>query len=276
MTALSEVTQSTRQISCPDGLTMTVDLVQPAGGPAPLTLLCHGFKGFRQWGMFPHLAERLAAGGRAVALFDLSHNGTSGGVVFDRLDLFETQTVSRHRDDLLLVLETLWGEQEALDLDVDQGVSVVGHSLGGGVALLAAARDARITKVVSLNGVSHFQRVPEVALEELERNDRIIIRNGRTGQDMPLGRPWFDNVAEVDLQACCQSLQLPVLILAGDDDLVVPPREAVALEGWLAQGQRVALANGDHTLGARHPWVGWSEPLQAACTEMQSWLPSRS
>lgn len=275
-TESTELTTTTRQISCPDGLTLTVDVLRAAGGPLPLTLLCHGFKGFRLWGMFPPLARRLAEGGRAVALFDLSHNGTSGGEDFDRLDLFEVQTVSRHAEDLLLVLETLCADAEDLGLDVAQGVSVVGHSMGGGVALLAAARDPRLTRVALINGVSHFLRVSDEALEQLDRDGRIIIPNARTGQDMPLARPWFDDVERLDVSACAQSLDIPALILHGEDDTVVPPAEALALEGWLAGSRRVAIAGGDHTMGARHPWEGWSEPLLRVCAELQDWLPRRA
>ena len=276
MTAASEVTTTTTKILCPDGLSLTLDLYRPAGGRAPLTLLCHGFKGFRLWGMFPHLAQRLAADGRAVALLDVSHNGTSGGEDFDRLDLFAEQTVSRHTDDLLLVLETLWADRDALGLDLDQGAAVVGHSLGGGVALLAAAQEPRLSRVATLNGVSHFLRVPAVALEQLARDDQIIIRNGRTGQDMPLKRPWFDDVDVLDLKACCESLDIPTLILHGDGDTVVPPDEALALESWLAGSRRVPIVDGDHTMGARHPWAGWSEPLLQACAELADWLPRRA
>ena len=47
-------------------------------------------------GMFPHIAKRLAQTGRAVVLFDYSHNGTDTvDDEFTRLDLFEKQTVSR-------------------------------------------------------------------------------------------------------------------------------------------------------------------------------------
>jgi pimeloyl-ACP methyl ester carboxylesterase len=269
-----DVTTTTRKLTCPDGLGMTVDLHCPADGPAPLTLLCHGFKGFRLWGLFPHLARQLAMGGRAVALFDLSHNGTSGGEDFDRLDLFETQTVSRHVEDMLTVLDALWSDAD--EVDRDMGAAVVGHSLGGGVALLAAARDKRLGRVCALNGVSHFRRLPPEALELLERNGRIVIPNARTGQDMPLGRPWFDDVEQLDLTASCQSLDIPTLILHGQEDSTVPPDEALALEGWLAGSTRVEIPAGDHTLGARHPWQGWTDPLHAAARALDEWLPCRA
>jgi len=268
---MMDVTTTTRKLTCSDGLTLSLDLFCPADGPAPLTLLCHGFKGFRKWGLFPHLAQRLAAGGRVVALFDLSHNGTSGGEDFDRLDLFKAQTVSRHVDDMLTVLDVLWTGDDVFDRDI--GANVVGHSLGGGIAMLAAARDQRLARVCTLNGVSHFQRVPAEALQMLERDGYIVIPNARTGQDMPIGRSWFDDVEQYDLAATCHSLDKPALIVHGQEDTTVPPEEALALESWLAGSSRVEIPAGDHTLGARHPWQGWTDPLTSAAEVIDAWLP---
>ena len=99
----------TTRVACDDGLSMAVDVYHPTVTPTeellPTTVLCHGFKGFRMWGMFPHLARRLAKTGRAVVLFDFSHNGTDTvPEEFTRLDLFEKQTISRHVEDLVMVL----------------------------------------------------------------------------------------------------------------------------------------------------------------------------
>lgn len=271
--------QQRARLRCADGLSMALDVYQPADPQlqAPLVVICHGFKGFRTWGLFPHLAQRLALGGRAVALFDYSHNGV--GEVdgeFDRLDLFEAQTVGRHTADLGMVLDAL-DTARPMPLSglrpADDGVHLVGHSMGGGIAILRAAKDARVRSLATLNGVTHFSRWPPEALGQLEAEGRVSIPNARTGQLMPLGRAWFDEALSTDLQGSAAALELPALVVAGADDETVPPAEARELHGWLADSRFVEVPGGDHTFGARHPWAGWTPQLEQVVAELDAFLP---
>jgi pimeloyl-ACP methyl ester carboxylesterase len=245
---------------------------------APVVLLVHGFKGFRRWGMFPHLAERLAQCGRVVVLPDLSHNGTEPGHEedFTRLDLFERQTLSAHLADLAAVLDAHdAGELDGLPpREADQrDVHVVGHSLGGGLALLLAAADGRVASVAGLNSVGHFARIGPEGLAQLEREGRVDIPNARTGQLMHLGRPWFEDIARHDLRAACEGLTVPTLIVVGEADTSVPPDEGRQLARWIPGAQLVEVPGADHTFGAKHPWRGWTEPLRAACDALDAHLP---
>jgi predicted alpha/beta-fold hydrolase len=43
--------------------------------PRPAIVVVHGFKGFKDWGMFPPLAERLARAGFATITFNVSGSG---------------------------------------------------------------------------------------------------------------------------------------------------------------------------------------------------------
>ena len=60
----------------PHGDVIRGDLRIPEG-PPPRTavVVVHGFKGFKDWGFFPHLCEEIAAGGHAVVSFNFSWNG---------------------------------------------------------------------------------------------------------------------------------------------------------------------------------------------------------
>ncbi|MCB9899279.1 MAG: alpha/beta fold hydrolase [Planctomycetes bacterium] len=265
-------------LRCADGATMRLDVVQP-GDPAvraPVVVICHGFKGFRTWGMFPHLARRLAVGGRAVATFDFSHNGI-GDVdgEFTRLDLFREQTVSRAVEDLGFVLQALDDAREMplSGLAPDGGFHVVGHSMGGGIGVLRAADDERIRSLGLLNAVSHFERVPPEGLALLEETGEVPIKNARTGQVMPLGRAWFDDLARIDVGAAARRVRVPTLVLAGVDDQTVLHLEAEALASWIGGAQLVDVEGGDHTFGAKHPWLGWTKPLELVVDELDAFLP---
>jgi len=278
----SEVAVQVRaeRVRCADGLSMATDLYFPVepGGLLPVTVLCHGFKGFRSWGMFPHLARRLAGLGRVVVLFDYSHNGIGDQPdVFSRLDLFERQTISRHVEDLGTVLDLLddTGLQQACSIDTSTSkVFAVGHSMGAAVALLRGLHDLRVSGLACLNGISHWQRMPPAEMARLEREGRVLVRNTRTGQDMPLGRAWFDDVARIDLAAAAQELTVPTLVLQGTQDETVLPSEGEALADWIPGAIHVAVPGGDHTFGARHPWQGWTPALEFVVEQLDAFLPA--
>jgi hypothetical protein len=62
----------------------------PAAGRTPVgvVLLCHGFKGYKDYGFFPHLASSLARDGFIAHRFNFSHSGvTPIYETFARIDL---------------------------------------------------------------------------------------------------------------------------------------------------------------------------------------------
>ncbi|MHC5209198.1 MAG: alpha/beta hydrolase family protein [Planctomycetota bacterium] len=279
---MSSRPRSTR-VTTPDGMPMALDVYLPeeAAEPLPLTVICHGFKGFKDWGMFPPLAERLAANGRAVATFDYTHNGVGGTPgAFTRLDLFEQQTISRHVADLGTIIDFLDGKEkagadfaEACGLQRNQHVNVVGHSMGGAVAMLRAAEDGRVVQVAALNSLAHLGRSTPEQMDELEREGRVQIRNARTGQDMPLGRAWFEDAHALDLEEAATQIFVPALVLCGDADTSVPSDDSREINQWIAGSRLVVVAGADHTFGARHPFAGWTPQLEVVANELDAFLP---
>jgi len=274
---MSVVKRST-QVPCADGLPMGLDLYLPDGAtdPLPVTVVCHGFKGFKDWGMFPPLAERLAASGRAMAVFDFSHNGV-GDVPgeFGRLDLFGKQTMTRHVADLGTVMDFLDDSDfsEQCGLQRNRHFNVVGHSLGGGAVVLRAAEDGRIVQVATLNGVSHLQRFGPEAMDELERTGRVVVKNARTGQEMPIERDWFEDVAGIDLEEAATQVFVPSLVVHAAADESVPFEEGNDLNGWIAGSRLVTVPDTGHTFGAVHPFAGWTPALETVATELDEFLP---
>ena len=115
-----------------------------AGSPRPCVIVLHGFKGFMHWGFFPQLSRRLAGAGFACLSFNVSGSGVGPNLVdFTDTEGFATNTFSLEVRDLGLV-------RDFVDSGVLAGVDaarcgVLGHSRGGGVALLhAAAREHEI------------------------------------------------------------------------------------------------------------------------------------
>src|ERR671920_1591231 len=122
----------------------------------PAVVVVHGFKGFKDWGMFPHLAERLALAGFSAVSFNLSGSGVDDAGEFTLPDRFGHNTFSAELQDLNRVLDALvMGE---LGTAPPTSVGLVGHSRGGGVAVLQAARDRRVRALVTWAAISRVER----------------------------------------------------------------------------------------------------------------------
>jgi dienelactone hydrolase len=116
--------------------------------PRSAVVICHGFKGFREWGFFPALARALAVRGHAAISFDFSRNGVGAdGVDFSALDLFAENTHSRNLDEIHTVVDVLMRRQ--LLPHAPRRLGLFGHSRGGGEAVLAAAEEPRVDALVT-------------------------------------------------------------------------------------------------------------------------------
>ena len=121
-------------IASDEGLPIRGDFDVPRTHPRALVVIVHGFKGFKDWGFFPWTAQRLMQHRLAVCRFNMSRSGIGEDPeTFDRLDLFEHDTYSTQLRDLAAVVRHAQRKFPNLP------TFLLGHSRGGGVALLGAA-----------------------------------------------------------------------------------------------------------------------------------------
>src|SRR3954468_14441695 len=73
----------------------------------PAVVVLHGFKGFKDWGMFPHLAERLARAGFTAISFNVSGSGVDDAGEFSLPHRFGHNTYSAELEDLARVLDAI-------------------------------------------------------------------------------------------------------------------------------------------------------------------------
>jgi uncharacterized protein len=122
------------------GLQCAGYLYRPAGtiGHVPCVVMAHGFSGTMDW-ILPSFAERFAAAGLAVLIFDYRYFGESEGQPRQLVD------VKRQRHDITAAIRfarTLEG------IDPER-IALWGTSLGGGHVIAIAADDPHIAAVVS-------------------------------------------------------------------------------------------------------------------------------
>lgn len=250
---------------------MRANLHIPEGvdGP-PLVLVAHGFKGFKDWGFFPWLAESLAKAGIAALRFDFAGNGVGDAPeTFERLDLFRENSISAEVSDLADILAALPGLPGLLGVDLGR-LGLFGHSRGGGEAILFAASEPRIRSLVTWASVARFERYfSEEALREWASAGVFFIPNSRTGQDMPLGMNLYHDLtaglADLDVVAAEADLAVPHLVLHGTADETVPVSDAHALFTASKGRAELHLVDGaGHTFGAAHPFAGSTPHLDEA------------
>jgi len=235
-----------------------------AVGPLPVLLFLHGFKGFKDWGAFPWVGEELARRGFYVVTMNFSHNGTEGhGSEFTRLDRFERNTFSREVREACDMVSAIAASRTPHAEKVDSGrIGVIGHSRGGGIALLASERSPRVVSVATWAAVSSFNRYTPAQIERWRSNGVLESKNMRTGQMMRLGLELLEdlevNAASLDIERAVRSLARPLLVLHGEMDLSVLIENGRSIASWgsAEKTQFEAVPRTNHTFGAAHPFGG--------------------
>jgi uncharacterized protein len=265
------------QLTGADGATIRGDLYLPQREDPPLVLVLHGFKGFKDWGFFPWLGRELADAGFAAACVNFSHCGVGDNPeTFERLDLFERDTWSKRLHDIRQVREAaVHGLLTDKARPNAARLGMLGHSMGGAAAFLAAVKQPGVGSIVTLAAAAHANRIPDdVARAQLDGQGFVGIENARTGQLMRVGREFFDEVwrhpEAFDVLAAARRLDTARLLIHGGDDETVPLSEAHALvdasnEGPGGEHTRLLVLDGTgHTFDAGHPFSGPSEALKRA------------
>ncbi len=241
--------------------------------PRPAVVVVHGFKGFKDWGMFPALAQRLARAGFTAVTFNLSGSGVDERGDFTFPDRFGHNTYSAEQHDLQVVLTAL--SRGELGLAATAQFGLVGHSRGGGTAVLAAAGDPRVRALVTWASISTAHRWPGRA-EQWRRDGRLDIVNARTGQVLPLYPDVLDDVernsAALDIPAAAGRIGIPWLIIHGTADEAVSAEEARVLSTHAPEARLLLLDGAGHTFGAVHPFAGVTPDLAQAIDETAKWM----
>ncbi len=242
-------------------------------------IICHGFKGFKDWGYFPYVCEQLAS---RTSFPVISFNFSGGGIGadlqnFTELHLFEANTFTQELDDLGLVIEAAL----AGDLPNLHGVTrfgLLGHSRGGGIAVLKAAADARVDCLVTWAATADFNRWSEETRAEWRQKGSIEILNTRTKQRMPLGVALLEdtekNAERLDIEGAAARLTIPFLIIHGssDESVRLSEGERLAAAAPAALARLEVVESAGHTFGAVHPFQGTTAHLEQVIGLSADWF----
>lgn len=237
---------------------------------SPTIVICHGFKGFKDWGFFPYAATALAKHGFTVITFNFSMNGVGEELFhFTELDKFARNTYSREQEDLSFLIRSL--RERALpfaDAIDPKRLGLIGHSRGGGNGLLYAMEDPAVCSVATWNGIADVDLFSPELKEQMRTHGAAIVPNARTGQQMPIQKEVLDDIEanhkRFNIIKRLSSFNRPLLLLQGEQDRERLVEGARKMSQVAPNATLHMISEANHTFGAVHPFQGTTPSLETA------------
>ena len=214
-------------------------------GPHPTLILLHGFPGNER---NLDLAQAMRRAGWNVVFFHYRGAWGSGGDFSFSGALADVLAVAQ------AISEPEWARTHRVDA---HQIAVVGHSMGGFLALAAASRDPRVRCAVSMAGPNLARLIPPGASPALLDQTGMQLEawaNGRlAGATGPaLIADLSQHASELDLIELAPGLRgKPILLIGGRSDQVVPPdsiRELKEAYGNAGKDDvEMVILEGDHS-----------------------------
>lgn len=244
----------------------------------PLIIFCHGFKGFKDWGCWPYVADEFAKRGFAFLKFNFSHSGIGRNLTeFTELKKFQENTFSLEAEDLKLVLEALKRREiPGRQLYDPTHIGLIGHSRGG-AAVICSGNTMEVKAIATLASISSLGTVsPELETEWREKGVRYVT-NARTKQEMPLGIALLDDIkaGKDRIEKAADALNKPLLVIHGTADDAVPVSAAIDLSTWSNDARMELLADANHVFGAKHPFEGTTPDLERVISLINDFFAPR-
>ncbi len=191
-----------------DGITLRGESMEPPGTHPDHTVvvLVHGWTG--NSGTMTYVAEPLVAAGYPVFSVNVRRHGRSDNAPF--------VTIRHFRDDLRHALA------ETRRRRPDAPIAVVGHSLGGSAALLAAAKGAPVDAVAVVAAPADLFEVTAGMFRDRGLPGNLMTRVLRPFWQRRAGEPF----AGLDPGQRASELGIPVLVVQGELDARVPAEHA--------------------------------------------------
>jgi pimeloyl-ACP methyl ester carboxylesterase len=242
---------------------------------ADTIIFIHGFKGFKDWGAHHLTAAFFASNGYRYIKFNLSHSGVKPENPNDVTDMktFASNTISKELSDVGKVIDYVLANWPS------SAITLIGHSRGGGLAIIQAAKDSRISKLITWSAISDFSSLWKKEQEpEWAKTGQIFVENARTKEKMPLNSTLLEdfnkNKDRFNIINAAKHVRIPWLILHGDDDVNVnfSVAQKLAQQQLKARIQKIEGAN--HVYGASHPYTADQLPrhLQEVVEKTLKWM----
>lgn len=177
-------------------------------------VLGHCFTCTRHTSILRRLAKDFTGEGFIALRFDFSGNGQSEGE-------FSQSTYSKQVAEM----------QKAAEIVASNGaawIGMAGHSMGGLISFLTASQTESVNAVCAIGSrisamkATHF--LSQTQREILENTGQVSFTS--RGRFLTVTEDFFSDADRFELQQILQSFHKPLLMVHGDQDEIIPAREA--------------------------------------------------
>lgn len=196
----------------------------PADSEA-VVVIAHGVTGQHDRPYLNDLADALSAAGLATVQFSFAGNGDSEGS-------FSECTISKEVEDLGSVIDRFEGQR----------LGYCGHSMGGAVGALRAAKDPRIEALCSLAGMVQVRPFMDTVFGHLTPGEAMLDKS-----ECPLSPKFLEDAHRIGttLEAAAQ-ITVPWLLPHGTADELVPFSDSEQAAAACPSAQLVPIEAADH------------------------------
>uniref|UniRef100_A0A803LB95 Serine aminopeptidase S33 domain-containing protein n=2 Tax=Chenopodium quinoa TaxID=63459 RepID=A0A803LB95_CHEQI len=206
-------------------------------GSKELVIVCHGIKSMKERIPMISLATAIENIGMSAFRFDFAGNGESEGS-------FRYGNYRREAEDLRAVVQHFNGTDHVI-------TTIIGHSKGGNVVLLYAAKYHDVHRVVNISGRFDLEkgiegRLGKNFLERIESTGFIDVygKSGkfqyRVTKESLMDRLFTDVRAALILENC------RILTVHGSMDQIVPVKDALKFDKNIANHELRIIEGADH------------------------------
>ena len=247
--------------------------------PKPVVIYAHGFNGFKDWANFDLIAKQFAQAGFVFIKFNFSHNGTTPQEPEDFVDLaaYAENNYTKELDDLQLVINWALNKTNSHAQEINaEKLCLIGHSRGGGIAIIKAAEEKHIMALATWASVSEcktpWTNWDATKMQEWKSTGVQYTLNSRTQQQMPLHYQLYENYVQhaerLNILKAISSLSIPILICHGTKDEAVTLDKAYELQ-QANPAAKLFLVISDHVFGRKHPFTSQQlpSPMQQVVNE---------
>ena len=249
------------------------DLHYAGHSSCPILLIIHGFRGSKNWGFFPTIAEEFAQNGSIVLTWNMSLSGYSDNAQYiDQPENFARNTITQEVVDTQSIIDSILQDDRIISGDIrshwNGDIHVLGHSRGGGIGILISAENPSIKKLALWNKISRFGRFTERQKKLWSETGTFPIDETEDGIIIAMNYTYISDLEfhsdEYSPLRAITEVSADILIVHAEQDMTVPIREAHALQEKSHSAHMHSIPQAGHIFGCTHPFTEMTSSLRDA------------
>jgi dipeptidyl aminopeptidase/acylaminoacyl peptidase len=212
-------------------------------------------------------------------VFNFSHNGIGRDFRrFSEQKKFSINSFSLELEDVETIVTAISATQLNCTVIDESKIEIVGHSRGGGIAIIKAQENERIKAVAGWSTVAYFNRYTDEQRKRWREKGFVDLPSVNPLSVFRLSTALIDdleqNTERLNIFHAVERLHKPLLLIHGTADLPVPIEEARKLYDISdrTMTELISLEDVGHMYGERHPYKKTTATLTHVLELTSSWF----